>query len=252
MFKRTRTTLAVLALLMFLLCDRANASITLNFFPTSDFDTNTTTMDAALGVTGYTIDTFESTSFIPGLTINLTGGVPNTTWTSLPNLFDEGSCGSLTANSAWDGTHEVLNVLNNTVTSCTGPANIAQFITFNYGPGATSLGIGMGNFQSLSSPSFPITNHELFVNGVDMGQLETLAGGAWTAGLARNAYLRIDATGGTSITSVEFENLTGSGSDVLGFDHLAVLPAATTVPEPGTLFVTLAGLLALPAIRFRR
>jgi hypothetical protein len=84
-----------------------------------------------------------------------------------------------------------------------------------------------------------------------MGQLETLAGGAWTAGLARNAYLRIDATGGTSITSVEFENLNGS-DDVLGFDHLAVLPAATTVPEPGTLFVTLAGLLALPAIRFRR
>jgi hypothetical protein len=69
----------------------------------------------------------------------------------------------------------------------------------------------------------------LFVNGLDMGVLETLAGADWTPGLARNAYLRIDGTGGTMITSVGIENLTAA--DVLVFDHVAVSGAAA-VPEP--------------------
>ena len=41
-----------------------------------------------------------------------------------------------------------------------------------------------------------------------MGVLEILAGANWSPGFTRNAYLRIDTTGGSVITSVGFENLT--------------------------------------------
>jgi hypothetical protein len=50
-----------------------------DFFPASDFNSNTTLMDTTLGLTGYTIDGFESTTLIPGLTISLSGGVPSAT-----------------------------------------------------------------------------------------------------------------------------------------------------------------------------
>jgi hypothetical protein len=202
-------------------------------------------MDATLGVTGFTEDTFETTTLISGLTIALTGGVTPTTFSgTLPTLFDQSVCPGLTDNSVWDGTHGVINTTTNTMSNCTGPANIATLATFNYAPGATSFGIGMGNFQSLSSPSFPITNHELFVNGVDQGVLETLAGANWTPGLARNAYLRVDGTGGTTITSVAFQNLTAS--DVLVFDHVAV-SGVIALPEPSAFWPLLLITVGLPA-----
>jgi hypothetical protein len=198
-------------------------------------------MDSTLGVTGYTIGNFETLPLIPGVTIVLSGGgVPLTTFTSLPNLFDQAVCGSLSDNSAWDGTHAVINSTTNTISNCNTPANISNTIVVNYGPGASSLGLGFGNFQSLSGP-IPITNHELFVNGVDMGVIETLAGANWTPGLARNAYLRIDTTGGTSITSVAIQNLTAL--DVLVLDHLAIRPATTPVPEPSFCVPVLVGVL---------
>jgi hypothetical protein len=91
--------------------------------------------------------------------------------------------------------------------SCTTPTGLAALTTFNYAPGATSFGISLSNFPSVNplSPQFAITNHELFVNGVDLGVLETLAGANWSPGIVRNAYLRVDATGGSTITSVGFQ-----------------------------------------------
>ena len=138
------------------------------------------------------------------------------------------------ANQARDGTHTATNSITNNLDSCTDPtrSNIASLTTFNYAPGAPSFGIGLSNFQSLTSPSFPITDHELFVNGADMGVLEILAGANWSPGFTRNAYLRIDTTGGSVITSVGFENLTTNTAgvpDFLMFDRLAI---AAAVPEP--------------------
>lgn len=226
------------------------ASISLTFFPSSMYNANTAVMDGALGITGYTIDTFEQTSLLPGLTVTLSGGVPVTTWSALPNLLDESSCGGLSA-AAWDGTHYASNLTTNQLSNCNSPANIASSITFDYAPGTTSFAVGLSNFQSPNSPQFPITNHELFVNGVDMGVLETLAGANWSPGIMRNAFLRIDITGG-SINSVGFSNLTSS--DFLVFDHLAVAPASTTppvVPEPASLVLMGTG-LALASKRFGR
>lgn len=233
MFKHVLGSLGVI----FLLSYSASASVVLNFFPVSDYNANTATMNATLGVSGYTIDDFETTSFISGLTVTLSGGgVPTTTLTSLANLIDESVCGSLSADSVWDGTHGMVNTVNNALNSCTTPTGLAQFTTFNYAPGTASFGVGFGNFQSLSFSSIPITNHELFVNGQDMGTLEALAGANWTPGLARNGYLRIDGTGGTLITSVAIENLTAP--DVLVFDHVAV-EGPVGVPEPSVFLMLL-------------
>ena len=240
----TLRTLLLLALAALTVVPQAKAGTILHFFSGSVYNPiNTAAMDATLGVTGYTIDNFETTTLLSGLTITLSGGVTTTTWASLPATFDQGFCpGNLTV-GAWDGTHTVTNATGNLTNNCFNPTNLAKTTTFNYGPGTSSLGIGLGNFQSPNSPLFPVTNHELFVNGVDMGVLETLAGSNWTPGITQNGYLVIDGTNGTSISSVAFENLTGS--DFLEFDHLAVKPASSTVPEPATLLLLGSGLLAL-------
>jgi hypothetical protein len=238
MFRHVVRTIAAAVVLSF----QAHAGIILNFFPVSDYNPVTATMDATLGVTGFTLDSFETTTLIPGVTIVLSGGVPLTTFTTLPALLDQGICPGLTDNSSWDGTHVVSNITTNTFSNCNGPANIASSMALNYAPGTTSLGVGFGNFQSLNSPMFPITNHELFVNGTDMGVLETLAGANWTPGLARNGYLRVDGTAGTLITSITVTNLTAP--DVLFMDHVAVEAPAAGVPEPSTaLFLTIGALL---------
>ena len=59
-------------------------------------------------------------------------------------------------------------------------------------------GIGLANFQStLSSQTDPflVTDHTLFVNGQNLGAVESLAGFNWNGGVTvRNAYLRIEGT----------------------------------------------------------
>ena len=82
------------------------------------------------------------------------------------------------------------------------------------------------------------------MNSVDVGNMEALAGANRTPGLVRDAFLRIDASGGSTITTVGFENLTGS--DGLLFDHLAVQVPASGVPEPSTGWL-LVSVLLLPA-----
>lgn len=246
MFKHLVRTIAAAAVLSF----QAHAGIILNFFPVTDYNANSAIMDATLGTTGYTIVNFETTTLIPGVTIVLTGGVPTTTFAALPALLDQGACPGLTDNSSWDGTHVASNITTNAISSCTNPANIASSMALNYAPGTTSLGVGFGNFQSLSFTQIPITNHELFVNGIDQGVLETLAGANWTPGLNRNGFLRVDGTSGTMITSITVTNLTAT--DVLFMDHVAVAPASVTgIPEPSTALPILVAALLL-GIKARR
>jgi len=214
---------------------------TFQFEDATSYNANTAQMDLDFGINGYLIENFEDTTLINGLSIRYTGNGFNVTQSSLPRVL-----AWPTSQSGWDGTSLVTS----------DPANFPPangtwptMVTFTYSPGATSIGIGLGGFQSLNDSQFPNTDHRLYVNGVQQGTtLENLAlahGGLFTSsGFNRNTYLIVYAGIGETITSISFENILSVGSpgtvtDVLFFDHLAV---RTDVPEPGSL-----GLLCLGA-----
>ncbi|MAT68270.1 MAG: hypothetical protein CMJ58_01980 [Planctomycetaceae bacterium] len=204
---------------------------------------------------GYaTQENFEDTTLAPELSITLDGlafATPET-YTSLPGLYDPGSIYSDHENNQWDGTYAVTNYAYNSGlpagahwTNRWGntAADLSQSITFHIGDGgASSFGVGMSDFQSLSSSSSPRTDHELFINGISYGTVESLGGAAFTPGQGpggRNGYLQIVGSAATPIYSVEFVNLTLS--DGLSFDALGY----TAVPEaPAFLFLTVATIAA--------
>lgn len=224
--------LSAIALASILGAPAARAAITLKFFPASDYSTDTSAMNKTLGVRGYTLDDFSEVALLPGLTITLTGGEATSpiTYTTLPAIYNQNTLASDCYNfgnipnlgiASWTGATAVTNIIGNSFTDCNTQQAIGGTVTFDYSPGATSLGIGFANFQSADSPVFPITNHELFVNGVDLGVLETLAGENWAPGIVLNGYLRISATGNSVITSVAVTNSNGA-YDFLGFSDLAI------------------------------
>lgn len=217
---------------MGMIAQTAGAAIVVTFVPASAFNANTAVMDAALGISGSIIEDFEDTTLINGLSIRLSGGVATTVWNSLPNLSNAATCGS-NGIGAWDGTLAASNSVTNLIDNCAKPTGLASLTEFLYAPGTTSFGLALTNFQSLAAPAFAVTDHRLFVNGVDLGVIETLAGSNWSPGIVRNAYLRVDATGGDTITSVGIQNI--AGTDYIAFDRLSVAGAASTeVPEPTT------------------
>ena len=198
---------------------------TLTFFPATMWSPNTTAMDAAFGVSGYFIEDFEDLNLIPGLTISYTGNGFNTTNATLVQTLD------FAIDASWDGVRITSNDPNNNLPPDTG-VPWAKKTTFNFPSGASSLGIALSGFQSVTPPSdYAITNHRIYINGVALAtDIEALAGTNWVAARSlRNTYIRIDAAPGEVITSIGFENI--SRNDFLHFDHLALQPVSTTVSE---------------------
>jgi len=209
----------------------AVAGIVVTFFPGSTYSPDIAAMDAALGISGYAIEDFEDTLLLPGLTIAFDGNINDTSYGILPKTFD--SAGeSQTANNFWDGTRVLTNAGNGTNGPFLPPA--ATNTTFSLATPTAVLGLGLANFQSATSSStnpFPVTDHTLFVNGVALGTVESLAGAAWTGGVeVRNVYVRVAGTEGELIHSLRFRN--DSASDFLVFDRLAVYAPPVVVPEP--------------------
>ncbi len=211
----------------------SHASINIVSFAPSVYDSDTASMDSTLGITGFAIEDFEDTSLISGLSYTLANPASGP-FSSLPATFNVTS--SPASTSYWDGVNVLLNTATNTIG---GTGDRSDEVMFNVSGGANSIGFGLANFQSLGNPFFqyPIADHELLVNGVSHGKLETLPG--WAFVFQRNLYLRIDATDGDVINTVTFRNVDGLVStDVLIFDHVAVDRASTDViPEPTSLIV---------------
>ena len=226
----------------------ASASLIVTSFGPAAFSANTAAMNSALGITGYAIEDFEDTTLINGLSYTLSepaGGtfnaLPNTASTSLNAAF---------SGNQWDGENVLMNNSNNNFPS---EGVRTDRVTFDVSGGTLGFGVGLANFQSVDSPieQFPITNHELFINGQSYGLLENLFG--WVGGrTTRNAYLLITATDQDVINSVSFRNLTTGAAgdhDLLIFDHLAV--KANAVPEPVTLGLLSLGSLGALGLRRR-
>ena len=197
--------------------------------------------NAAIGTA--TIENFEDATLIPGLTIRM-GGVPSPyparVWTTLPRVFNpstaSGCCtlgGPFPAN-AWDGVGALVNGgLGGTGLSGLSPGDgqfwdfqFADSVVFMLNPPMALFGVGLSNFQSAAVGDPARTDHELIVNGVSRGRLETLLPG-WASGqYIKNRYLLITATAPDAITTVAIQNITLV--DGLVFDKLAL----AGVPNP--------------------
>lgn len=213
-----------------------HAAIVVNSFSNSFYSSDTAAMDLSLGISGYQIENFADTTLLPGLSFSL--GDPNTgTFNALAATYNANNLGLGYNNDEWDDVNVLLAHPDNTLEE----SNRANEITFLVDGGTTSIGLGLSSFQSRNSASFPLADHQFFINGVDQGLLEDLPN--WSSGLGKNVYLRIDADAGDTINSVSFRNVNplGGTKDLLIFDHIAI----ASVPEPTVLIPIFIGTIGL-------
>jgi hypothetical protein len=204
---------------------------------------------AAITITGFasggengaiasaTIEDFEDVNLIPGLTIRM-GGVPspfsNRMWGPLPRVFNPSlapSCcgiGGPYPLNAWDGVGALTNGgLGGTGATGVSPGDgqffdfqFADSVVFVMNPPKQLFGVGLSNFQSLLSGDPPRTDHELIVNGVSRGSLESLLPGLVSGQYVKNRYLVITATSPDAIATVSIQNMTLV--DGMVFDKVAL------------------------------
>jgi len=203
---------------LFISCGSALAAPGANvqFFGPSVYNSNTAVMDTALGISGYTIEGFESASPLAGgVSVTLTGwfgdpnGFPLTTSTPTrqprAELISQGY-----PNVIWDGDW----VMNNA-----RPVGYAPRVIFNLPPNTTGFGIGLSDIS---------TGTAVKANGLPLlTDLQTLPNFSSTD---RSGYLLVTGVAGGFVTSVELSQINVTNFiDAIRLDHMAIL----VVPEPG-------------------
>ena len=220
--------------------------------------------DATLGVSGYVIEDFEDVNLVAGLEVSRLGGASGNFGPSgvLPadSVFDPGLDIDTSLNPAdsisafkrgpWDGSHVLINHPGPPSLFWYGDAANWKDLRFDFAPGVTSVGFSLQQMDQ--------HGNRLLVNGVELvadllglmgaeGEVQSVASGVFSFN-SRHGYLRIDATGGDSIQSIVFDNVSGDG---VAIDHLAFNAAPAPVPVPGALGLLATGLLPLLARRRR-
>ena len=232
---------------------RAGAAPVVTLLSNTNHNANVAVMDANLGITGLTIESFEDTTLVSGLTIQHTNPNGGPTGT-LNAVYNDGS-GFFNTNS-WDGPGALVNTFNNVVwfPSPGSVSDLASRVTFHLAAPVTTFGVGLGNFQA------DLVDHAVLVNGVELvSAIENLANFVHGVNV-RNGYLLVQAGAGESITSVAIENRTNgtstpvSGGDGLIFDRLAFggTPVSAAVSAPGAVGLLGVALAAFGIVRRRR
>jgi len=189
--------------------------------------------DATLGITGYVLENFESTTLAAGLSVGWATTAGNTTpAATLPFTFNpvtQASFGTAFQGGLWDDSNAVVNTRTNQSYLYTDTANWGGDIVINFSTPVTSVGF------SLQQNDFDVG---LFINGSSVGGLQSLTGLAPNG--SRYGYIRIDGNGGNTITSLQLVNgrvPTFGFNDGFVIDHLAF----AAIPEPATMAWWLAG-----------
>lgn len=193
--------------------------------------------DVSVGVSGYTIEDFEDLTLASGLQVGVVS--PNGNYgpsSSLLNTFKPsddlfGTAFTLGGGGVWDGEHGIINTRTNQTFSYSDSGSWGD-LTFYFSSGMSSVGFSV---QQMDRDAL------IMVNGTSIGAVSTLATN-FTGGKGRQGYLRVDAVGGDTISSIGLKD--PIGGDGYMFDHLAY----QSVPEPVSL-VALGGGLAILARR---
>ncbi|WDE06235.1 PEP-CTERM sorting domain-containing protein [Thalassomonas viridans] len=208
-----------------LLASAASQASLVSFHAPGVYSSDTAAMDAALGITGYEIESFTDTELIDGLSYSFIN----------PDIDRRDDLETLLNYPAlsWDDGY-VLSNGNGGNNNWTSPW--VQGITFYFEGGITGFGTGMANAETRFGG-----NHALRINDQDYGNLEDYAN--FTSGSGRNGYLKINAEGSELIHSITILS-TLANRDGFMFDHLAISRAASAaVPEPGTIALLALGLI---------
>jgi hypothetical protein len=201
--------------------------------------------DATFGVAGYTIENFESTTLTSGLLVGWATPAGNVTpAATVPFTFNpvtQDPNGTAFQNGAWDGSNALVNTRTNQSYVYAAVNNWGDII-LNFTTPVTSVGF------SLQQNDFDVG---IMINGSYAGGLQSLVGIVPNGD--RYGYIRIDAAGGSSITSLQLANGRFAFNDGFVIDHLAF----SAIPEPAHLPLWLsliagAGALASHRRRQRR
>ncbi len=184
-------------------------------FDVTFYDPDPVVMDANLGTSGYTIESFEDAELTPGLSMFFIGEDFN---------YERGPFGPVTVLpdpmrddlfDAWDGT----TYMNNRT-----PEGNRYRTIFQLPDNAVSFGVGLGLISRLTSDFRVWTNGQVVVESV-----KALPQYVNDSATERNIYLRIDADPDEILENIEVQQSAGIQmlTDNLSFDHVAILTMPT-------------------------
>jgi hypothetical protein len=170
--------------------------------------------DSTLGVAGASIEDFEDTALVPGLSIAWESPAGDVGPTQvLPHLFNPSTddpFGTAFIGGTWDGVRCLVSARGNQSFNYSVGANWGD-VVLNFDPPQRRVGFSVQQMDQAA---------RLVINGRDAGDFTDISNLSFNG--ARQGYVRLDAKAGSRISSVRFANgRVGSFGDGLGIDHVA-------------------------------
>lgn len=172
------------------------------------------TDDSSLGVAEATVEDFEDTTLVPGLSVFWEAPAGNIGPVAvLPAVFDPltDPFGTAFVGGTWDGQRCLITGRGNQSFNYSAGANWGDLV-LNFDPPQRRVGFSVQQMDQAT---------RLIVNGRDVGDFTQVSDLDFNGG--RQGYVRLSAKSGSRISSVRFQNgrVTTFG-DGLAIDHLAI------------------------------